>query len=99
MLVPDGAGEAVVVGEALAAGQLPHAEDAVLLRVQHLALLPHGLGVRDGRLEVAVPGRAPEHLLPVVVAVRGVGHGPGDQGVARYDTLCKDNNISYVPKI
>ena len=63
--VPDGAGELVSVGEALAPGQLPHWEDPVLLRVQHLALLAQGLGVGDGGLDVSVP-RSPASLWRVV---------------------------------
>merc|ERR1719431_2021626 len=78
VLVPDGAGELKVVAEALAARVLADTQQPVLLGVQHLPLLAEGLGVGDGGLEDAVPGHAPVHPGPVVVPVRGVGQGPGD---------------------
>ena len=55
MFVGDVAEEAVGVGEALRAGALADADDAVLLRVQHPALFPHRLRIRDRRTEKTRP--------------------------------------------
>ena len=49
------------------AGVLPHAEQAVLGGMQHLALLPQWLGVHDGRLEDPLPVHPTVHAAPVAV--------------------------------
>ena len=59
MLVHDGPVELVVVRESLRARALSHRDDAVLLWVEHAALLRDWLGVRHRRAEEAVPRDAP----------------------------------------
>ena len=49
------------------AGVLPHAEQAVLGGMQHLALLPQWLGVHAGRLEDPLPVHPTVHAAPVAV--------------------------------
>ena len=64
-----------------ARAHFPHGDDAVLVGVEHLPHLAHGLGVGDGRGEVAVPVQAPEQAPPPVVAVCSVGQAPWHQGL------------------
>ncbi len=79
MLVVHVAGEAEGVWEALRARALPHADDTVLLRVEHLAHLAHGLRVGGGGGEVAGRVQPAKQPTPSVVALRGVGQAPGHQ--------------------
>lgn len=58
-----------------------HADHAVLLRVQHAALLAHRLRVGDDGAEEAVPLEPPVETGPVVVPVPSVGQTPGDERV------------------
>ena len=61
---------------------LPDGDEAVLLRVQHAALLAHGLGVCDGGGEEAVVLEPTVQARPLVVPVGGVRQAPGDKCVA-----------------
>lgn len=65
VLVLQRAGEHVGVAEALRARALAHGHHAVLLGVQHAALLAHRLGVRHRRAEVPVPRYTPcKYAMP-----------------------------------
>lgn len=66
----------------LRARALPHAHDAVLVGVEHLAHLAHGLRVGGAGGEVARQVQPAKEAAPAVVAVRGVGQAPGHQRLA-----------------
>ena len=82
VLVQNRPAELVRVRESLGASALPHRDEAVLLRVKHAALLPHGLGVGHRRGEVAVVREPAVEARPLVVPVGGVRQAPRDQRVA-----------------
>lgn len=82
VLVVHVARELEVVREALRASALPDRHDAVLLWVEHLAHLAHGLGVSGGGGEVTLEVQAAEQSAPAVVAVGCVGQAPGHEGLA-----------------
>jgi hypothetical protein len=75
----DGPSKTEMVRKSLAAGTLPDAHNAVLLRVDHHALLAHGLRVGNRRSKVAVPVEAPVQTGPMIVAVPSVREAPRNE--------------------
>ena len=66
----------------LGARALADADDAVLVWVEDLADLAHGLGVGGGGGEVSVGVQAAKQAAPAVVAVGRVGQAPRHQRLA-----------------
>ena len=69
-------------GARLRARALAHADDAVLLGVEHLADLAHGLRVGRAGREVAAQVQPPKQPAPAVVPLRRVGQAPRHQRLA-----------------
>ena len=78
------------VREALGARALADADDAVLVRVQHAPLLPHRLGARHRRVEVAVHVQSSIQSLPVTMSLRC----PFENGVNK--TQCENEASNVV---
>lgn len=69
-------------GPRLRARALAHADDAVLLGVEDLADLAHGLRVGRAGREVAAVVQPPKQPAPAVVPLRRVGQAPRHQRLA-----------------
>ena len=81
MSLDDSAMKLVDVREALATRTLPDSDKSILIRVQHPALLAHGLRICDGGGKESVPLQPAVQTRPVVVPVSSVRKTPGDQSV------------------
>ncbi len=75
-------------GACLGARALADANDAVLVGVEHLAHLAHGLRVGGAGGEVPLEVQAPEQAAPAVVPLRRVGQAPWHQRLALPPAPC-----------